>query len=598
MAFNGRAALTGPHWNLDGKLSISGNSLERLLGETWPDGFTDTAFEMKSGLQLSETGMRLSDLDYQGLLRVGGDLSLGGKDYSRLDFDLTLDADSLLALVPKIEGYQPADVPVQASLRGSSDLSVIELEHLRARLGDVELFFAAALQLKPRLAARAVKFEASGPRLSELGQIGAWQLTDRPFQVEALGQSNRDEQFVEALSFSSGNNDLSGRLRYIPGDNPPTVELALKSSRLNLDEIRRPRETGNKRPDQPSGNERLFSEDPLPLDWLGRFNAELNLDIASLVSRRRHWRNLAADASLRQGVLNLRRFQVDAAEGKLNLSGLVKPAPVGHAVTADIGAGHAMIALKGMDENEIERLPHHAIAAHLSASGASSRELAASLNGHVWIMGGAGQVRRAALGPLAGDFLTELVTALNPAMRQQKYSRLQCQGLYLEIADGRVETAPALVIQTEHSSILATGTVDLATEAIDFVFETTPRKGIGISLGDYTNPFVKPAGTLNAPKIILNPQRALIEGSAAVATYGASVMVKGLLKRLLGPKDICSKIANDAAGIRKRKASGPVPDVGQLLAGTFKPGTVSEPDLKQDKTPEQSQSLLDEPQEW
>ncbi len=70
--------------------------------------------------------------------------------------------------------------------------------------------------------------------------------------------------------------------------------------------------------------------------------------------------------------------------------------------------------------------------------------------------------------------------------------------------------------------MLARGRIDLTTEKIDFTFETTPREGIGISVGDIVNPFTKVVGTLSAPKISLDLQGTIVEGGTAFATLKAA----------------------------------------------------------------------------
>ena len=497
-----------------------------------------------------------------------------GKGYSRSEFDLTGHGEKLSDLVPVIPAYQPADVSFDLAVRGKTDWTIVAVDRLKARLGDARFELSGELQVQPTLAAKGIRLAGSGPRLSELGTIREWKLTDRPFKITASVQSSAGEQLVDDLRFESGKNNLNGRFRYTRGSNVPSVEIALKSSHLNLDEIRVPQLAEDESVAAATSQDRVFTNDPLPFEVLDTFDAELSVEIDDLHLNQRRWRNLVAEASLKQGVLEVRRAQADAAEGKLNASGIVKPAPTGRSIAAEITATHAMIALSDMTPEEIEQLPHYAIAAQLSALGSTTRELATSLDGFAWIIGGRGQIRRSNLGPLAGDFLTELLGAINPlSWRKKKYAQIDCQGLYFEIANGRIETAPAIVLQAEHAVVLATGTIDLESEKIDFIFETTQRKGIGVSLSDYTNLFTKIGGTLGNPKVILDPKVTLVEGGAAVATGGLSVLVKGILKRWLGAKRICKKVADEAVKIRSKRDPDTVPDLDQLMAGTQKPGT-------------------------
>jgi hypothetical protein len=82
----------------------------------------------------------------------------------------------------------------------------------------------------------------------------------------------------------------------------------------------------------------------------------------------------------------------------------------------------------------LDRLSRHAILAQLSAAGNTPHALAASLDGFAWIVGGQGQARRTKLCLLVGDFLTELLGAVNPSAETKQYSRMDCQGMYFQLS--------------------------------------------------------------------------------------------------------------------------------------------------------------------
>jgi hypothetical protein len=47
---------------------------------------------------------------------------------------------------------------------------------------------------------------------------------------------------------------------------------------------------------------------------------------------------------------------------------------------------------------------------------------------------------------------------------------------------------------------------------------------------------------------VLDPKGALIQGGAAVATAGLSILAKSIKDRFLSPKDQCGKAVEEAAG--------------------------------------------------
>jgi hypothetical protein len=60
-------------------------------------------------------------------------------------------------------------------------------------------------------------------------------------------------------------------------------------------------------------------------------------------------------------------------------------------------------------------------------------------------------------------------------------------------------------------------------------------------------------GTLSKPGIALNKTGALVEGGAAVATLGISIVAKGLWKRWLGSRTPCVKNLEEATETRLEK---------------------------------------------
>ena len=104
-----------------------------------------------------------------------------------------------------------------------------------------------------------------------------------------------------------------------------------------------------------------------------------------------------------------------------------------------------------------------------------------------------------------------------------------------------------MVVQSERLNILASASIDLSTEGLDAEINTIPQKGLGFSLSTLVNPYVRVIGTLAAPKLSLNKESALIEGGAAVATGGLSILALGLKNRFLSDKNPCKTAVSKSA---------------------------------------------------
>ena len=144
------------------------------------------------------------------------------------------------------------------------------------------------------------------------------------------------------------------------------------------------------------------------------------------------------------------------------------------------------------------------------------------------------------------DFFYELLNTLNPFSATDPYSNLKCVTVLASVEDGTVVGDPVLVVQSDRLNIFANAEVDLKTEQVDADFNTVPQKGLGFSLSNLVNPYVKVSGTLADPSLGFDPGSTLIEGGAAVATSGLSILAKSFADRFLSSRDPCGKAITDA----------------------------------------------------
>ncbi len=86
------------------------------------------------------------------------------------------------------------------------------------------------------------------------------------------------------------------------------------------------------------------------------------------------------------------------------------------------------------------------------------------------------------------------------------------------------------------------GTVNLATEALDFSFRVKQREGIGISLAGVGNPYIKLGGTLASPALALDKKRGFLTGAVAALTGGLSILAQGVWDRYLSRDDYCQAV--------------------------------------------------------
>ena len=246
-----------------------------------------------------------------------------------------------------------------------------------------------------------------------------------------------------------------------------------------------------------------------------------------------------------QGQLALEWRSSGGYEG--SFGGAVKLLPAGDGaadLSVEVSAKSLRAGLaagEGVDPREV---PPTSLELKLQAKGSSPRQLAAGANGKVLVAMGPGKVKSGLVGMLGGGILGQLASKLNPFSAKDPFTKLDCTVTRVDIVDGQVKVEPVLM-QSEKVTVTADGKVDLHTEELVFDFNTRPRKGIGVSPGMFTNPFLKLDGTLVSPRLGVGAKGAAAGGVAA-ATAGASVVVKGLVDRVAGEADLCESTLEKA----------------------------------------------------
>jgi hypothetical protein len=129
---------------------------------------------------------------------------------------------------------------------------------------------------------------------------------------------------------------------------------------------------------------------------------------------------------------------------------------------------------------------------------------------------------------------------------------LQCAVLQFDIADGIATSKHGLALQTDKLNVLGGGAIKLETEEIELRFKTVKRTGVGLSLLGVADRFVIVDGTLKHPRASIDKGDLLIDGAAAWATGGLSLVADQLVQRLTAFGSPCETVL-------RRDASDPQP---------------------------------------
>ena len=471
------------------------------------------------------------------------------------EFDLALPSLQLVGfLAPNTE---LPDLPVTArgSLRNSTGGT--DLDQVALQLGDLQLGLTGHIETTPDGGASGfdVRVRADVADVRKLQRflpsgIRA-QIPSDAFSLKTRLHGNPSAFALSELEARLGRSQAGGELTI--GLGPRTrVAGEIKAPLIDLGWWK-PAEAASSSPAadpqaEPAGAS-AFLFDDTPVTVLGDYGVDLDLGLAidRLELHNTHLRDIAVHTLLQERHLEIQPFSLVGLQGG-HLSGrLIADDRDGAAeLSLDLDGESIRLGLLASENQDPSTFPETEIHLRLEGTGRTRREMASGLNGRLRIFSGAGQIASSVADVFLSDFLTQLLSALNPVRKDRSYTEFSCMAIGADIVDGRAEVGP-VVVQTAEVTIVSDGKIDLRTEDIDLSFHTSPRKGLGISTATLANPFIKVGGKLAQPALELDPAGTVIKGGTAVATAGLSILARSLYDRFLSSRDPCGDARKELA---------------------------------------------------
>ncbi|MDP6435607.1 MAG: AsmA family protein [Gammaproteobacteria bacterium] len=551
---------------IDLSISASGDNFSESLATLELEDVPTGAFNLTTQLRVSADGIVASNIRLAGTGRsVSGQIRSAWPDEpEQITFDLVATGLDLSGSVLDIGPYEPARVPFDIRLKGEIDDDHVYIDQAKLKLGGSNVEIAGRIETAPMIAVENLQVSGSGEKLSDLGGTEEWHFGEIPFRITTAVSGSENQVEVKELRFTAGESDLEGNLR-IDSREKPNYEIQLRSKFLDLASIvvdETTEEEMIEAEEEPGADPdvRLIPDIPVPYDTLRSFDATLDVDIERLVASGVVLSTFRLDGTLKDGRVDIYDISGRSNKGDIRASIRLEPTESKSYLESAIKGTGVILEVPGFGAPEGEESPGFNVDMKITADGNDLREIAANMNGYLWLQGGARKVENLGIAGIFGDTFTALFDKINPFTKKDPYTNIECIGIFFEAEDGILETSPAVVMLTDKILTDVRGTVDLSTEELSFDISTSARKGIGLSAGDLVNPFIKVSGTLSSPGVAAGAP-GVLEGGVAVATGGVSLLYTGVFKRFFGARDPCGKASENALEIRRERdpANVPVP---------------------------------------
>lgn len=420
--------------------------------------------------------------------------------------------DAALTVIEKDGRFDLTELNVKAQPRGA-DVTV--KGSIRDVVGDPEPEFDVTLAAKT--------LRQLDETLADAGPVDITanvRTRDNP----AAGADSKDK-LIEIWDFVAkvSKSDLSGSAVVNARADPPSANAKLHANVINLAEFL-PEQQSDATGTEPSPDDKVFSDKPLPFGALKKANGHVELSVETLYMRKLTLEKVKVDAKLNHGRLVLSPI-AHVAGGKVDATFDIdshgQPAVVTTRVEADqVSIGDLTDAFQGDDSSK--GLSSY-LRMSLRGEGNSMRALMGSLDGDFRLEMGPGELRNDQLDRVGGDLLTQMFSAAVPTDEKNEVTAVNCGVVRFEIEEGGAIAEQTLVLETEKVLIQGGGLVNLKTEGLDLGANLAAREGVGIGAGTLSS-VMRLRGTLAHPEMATD-----LKGSAkAGAKIGVAVLTVGL----------------------------------------------------------------------
>jgi hypothetical protein len=443
-------------------------------------------------------------------------------------------------------GSSPAELPslpLEANIRASAADDRIRVDALELEWGDSRLEAHGVIDRPPDVQATQFALRVSVPSLAGVVRGTDYDLPDVPFALEGSFRGTREAITGEDMRIELGDSRATLDVAYRP-EGAPVIELRLESPYIDV----RPLVAAPAaEPESPAAAAkpaagRLIPDASIPVEQLQDISVHAYLHVEEWVAAVGRFRDIRLDATLIDGALVIDQFGALGARGGVSGSLSYTPVNGDYRLEAEVAGERFLFAAPDRTPEQIEAAPRFDIESRLTGTGTTVHGLLGSLDGRL-IMSGSPGVIPTTSGWLAkmitGDFMHQVLTTVNPFVKQQNTVRIDCAVVLLNADSGKLSGDPLLVAQTDRLNLFVNGKIDLSTEAMDIDINTQQRKGLGISIGEMLNPYTKVTGTLAQPRLVVDPKGTLVEGGAAALTGGLTMIAKGLKGRFFANRKPC-----------------------------------------------------------
>ena len=363
-----------------------------------------------------------------------------------------------------------------------------------------------------------------------------------PANISANYSAAKNSINLENLKLKSKESDVSGDIKVNWSNEIVSVAGKLQSKLLDVSSIMI--ESGDEKAQKNQSKEgKIFNDEAIDWDWLDAYDANLDLVIGKLVAKENIFTKVKTKLEIGNGALSIKPLQAQFADGSINSVITLNKFSDGVKLNTQLDAINLGLAAVGVTRDSVLEGGTTDVVLGFSGQGKSLHQIMSSLDGEIVAEVQKGIIKNDAFEAIGTDIVLEMLTMLNPFMKEDETTELECAAVKFTAEDGVFTSKNQLAVETSKMKIVGGGIIDMGTEELEIGFSPSAKKGIGVNVGSLVK-FVRLGGTLSNPHPEADPVGLLKSGAAigaAVSTGGLSLLVEGLFKRATSTGSACNQ---------------------------------------------------------
>ncbi len=400
----------------------------------------------------------------------------------------------------------------------------------------------------------AIKINIDAKKLDSVAQFLQTDFSPYlPAKIDADIETSNHALNLKLLSLQSKDSDIEGVTNINWSNEVVKIDGKLSSNFLDLSPIMQTAENTDEQKQKNENNatedkeEKIFSDERIDWSWLDSFAINFDMGIAELVASDNVFNNVKVNVALGDGALTIKPFQALFADG--SIQSVLQMDKVGDAVklNTQLDAINLSLAALGAAGDSVLEGGTTDVVFNLNGQGQSLHQIMSSLNGEIVAEVQKATVKNDTFELIGTDFILELLSMLNPFMKEDETTELECAAAKFTAKDGVFTSHNQLAVETTKMKIVGGGVIDMSTEQLEVGFSPIAKKGFGVNVGSLVK-FVRLGGTLSNPHPEADPVGLLKSGAAigaALSTGGLSLLVDGLFKRVANAGSACNQALQD-----------------------------------------------------